>query len=315
MAVQKLGKLELMDVRKVWPNEAQDFTPWLARNLTLLGDALQIDLKLERTEAQVGAFSLDILATDGNGVGVAIENQLGTTDHTHLGQLLTYAAGYKVRTLIWVTPSFRDEHRKTLEWLNSWAPDEIEVYGVEVRAVRIGDSLPAPEFVPVVFPNERRPSLQGPDAPNRKEFYQPLVNRLREEDFTTKQNATSAWIQRFESNVPGLTYNADVGSNPRVFMSMSDRNTKQQVFDSLREDAERVKRVENALGIQDDPSTEIIWKTAPGNISVSRKGSGNNMTDEVRDWMFNYLIKFKKVFNPHIEAIVNNLPTIPSGDE
>ena len=181
----ELGKLETVSVRDVWKNEAQDFTPWLADNLMLLGDALQIDLKLERTEAKVGSFSLDILATDGNGEGVAIENQLGTTDHTHLGQLLTYAAGYKVRTLIWVTPNFRDEHRKTLEWLNSWAPGEIEIYGVEVRAVRIGDSLRAPEFVPVIFPNER-PSLQGPDGAKRKEFYQPLVDKLRKKRFHHK---------------------------------------------------------------------------------------------------------------------------------
>ena len=312
MAVQQLGKLEVVHVREVWPNEAQDFTPWLADNLTLLSDALQIDLKLERTEAKVGAFSLDILATDGNGVGVAIENQLGTTDHGHLGQLLTYAAGHDVRTLIWVTPSFRDEHRKTLEWLNSWAPGEIEIYGVEVRAVRIGESPYAAEFVAVVSPSERRPSLQGPDGAKRKEFYQPLVDRLRKKGFTTKQNSTTAWIQKFESTVPGLTYNADIGGNPRVFMSMGDSNMKQQVFDSLREDAKRVKQVEDALGIQDDPNTRIIWKTGPGNISVSRTGSGDDLTDEVRNWMFDYLIKFKKVFNPRIEAIVNNLS---SGDE
>ena len=88
---------------------------------------------------------------------------------------------------------------------------------------------------------------------------------------------------------------------------MSDKDTKQQIFDSLREDAEQVKQVENALGIQDDPNTEIIWKTAPGNISVSRKRSGDNLTDEVRNWMFDYLIKFKEVFNPTMEEIVNNL--------
>ena len=302
MAVQELGKLEVVDVRKVWKHEARDFTPWLADNLALLGDALQIDLKLEHIEARVGDFSLDILATDGNGAKVAIENQLGTTDHTHLGQLLTYAAGYDVLTLIWVTPSFRDEHRATLEWLNSWAPDEIEIYGVELRAVRIGNSLPAPEFIPVVSPNERRASLQGADGSKRKEFYQPLVDRLREAGFTKNQSATTTWIQRFVSDVPGLTYNADVGNNPRVFISMSDKNTKKQVFDALRQDA---GQIEKDLDLE---KTKIVWKTSQGNIAVSIDKSDNNLTEKVRKWMFDYLIKFKKIFDHRVENIVNNLP-------
>ena len=100
MAVSETGKLEVVDVRKVWETEAQDFTPWLASNLTLLGDALELELELVQVEAQVGPFSLDILARDDSGTMVAIENQLGNTDHTHLGQLLTYAAGFDVRSLI-----------------------------------------------------------------------------------------------------------------------------------------------------------------------------------------------------------------------
>ena len=80
MAYQALGQLEEVDVREVWPSESQDFTPWLAANLPLLESALGLDLIEVQQEAQIGAFFLDILATDGGGAMVAIENQLESTN-------------------------------------------------------------------------------------------------------------------------------------------------------------------------------------------------------------------------------------------
>ena len=310
MAVSEMGKLEVVDVRKVWENEEQDFTPWLASNLTLLGDALELGLELVQVEAQVGPFSLDILARDDSGTMVAIENQLGNTDHTHLGQLLTYAAGYDVRTLIWVTPRFRDQHRAALDWLNRWTSNEICVYGVEVRAVSIGDSLPAPEFIPVAVPNEwsksNRDGLNS-DGARRRVFYQALVDRLLEAGFTDRKNATSAWIQRFPSGVADLEYCADVGNNPRVIMTIPNRDRRNQVFDVLRHDGEQVKHIEEALGVESDPKTELVWKTGPGNIVVRRSGSSDNLTSDIESWMFDYLIRFKEVFNPVVAGIVNSL--------
>ena len=80
-----LGAIEKVDLREVWPNEASDFTPWLAENLDKLGEALGLDLELQSAEAAVGAFSLDVLAHDlGSNRPVIIENQLETTNHNHL---------------------------------------------------------------------------------------------------------------------------------------------------------------------------------------------------------------------------------------
>ena len=109
-----LGRLEKIDLRDIWKTEDQDFTPWLARedNIALLADALGLELEVEAQEKEVGPFRADILCKDiRNDSWVLIENQLERTDHKHLGQLITYAAGLKAVTIVWVAATFTDEHR------------------------------------------------------------------------------------------------------------------------------------------------------------------------------------------------------------
>ena len=152
MARPELGDIQPFPIRCIWRHEGNDFTPWLTENIHLLGKALRMDLDVLHREAYTGNFWLDILATDAKGAMVAIENQLEVTDSRHLGQILTYAAHYDVRTLVWVSPKFHDVHRTAIDWLNRWLGDGIRVFGVEVSAIRIGDSAPAVEFRAVAFP-------------------------------------------------------------------------------------------------------------------------------------------------------------------
>ena len=153
-----LGQLEqIRDLRSVWANEAYDFTPWLAReaNLATLGGVLGLDLELEGTEQGVGPYAADIVCKDTvSDRYVLIENQLERTDHSHLGQLLTYAAGLNALTVVWVAARFTEEHRAALDWLNEVTVEGVNFFGLEIELWRIGDSPMAPKFNVVAKPND-----------------------------------------------------------------------------------------------------------------------------------------------------------------
>lgn len=158
MQPQELGRLERIDdLRSIWASEPADFTPWLAQenNLKLLGDSIGIELELEAQEKDVGPFRADILCKDTTSDNwVLIENQLEKTDHTHLGQLMTYAAGLKAVTIVWIAERFTEEHRAALDWINEITDDRFAFFGLEIEAWRIGDSLIAPKFNIVCKPND-----------------------------------------------------------------------------------------------------------------------------------------------------------------
>ena len=119
---KNLARLESVELREIWDSESGDFTPWLAQeeNLALLGEAIDVDLEMEAQEKEVGPFRADILCKDAaTNAWVIVENQLESTDHIHLGQLLTYAAGLKATTIVWIAKEFTDQHRAVLDWLNN----------------------------------------------------------------------------------------------------------------------------------------------------------------------------------------------------
>jgi hypothetical protein len=150
----ELGRLDGVLPREVWLHEARDFTPWLLANSDRLADALEIELELRVAEHPVGGYSLDLLGHDiTNDAVLIVENQLEQTDHSHLGQVLTYAAGTGAATIVWIATAFREEHRQALDWLNEHTGEDVHFFGVQLSVVRIGESLPAPLFDVVAKPN------------------------------------------------------------------------------------------------------------------------------------------------------------------
>ena len=153
----KLGKLQEIDIRKVWQHEQYDFSKWLAseENIQELGDALNLSLTDVETEKFVGNYRCDILCKDEiTGKVVLIENQLESTNHDHLGKIITYASGLDASVVVWIVSSARQEHASAIEWLNKHTDDDLSFFLVEVHAYKIGDSDPAPQFKIIEQPND-----------------------------------------------------------------------------------------------------------------------------------------------------------------
>jgi hypothetical protein len=200
-----LGHLDQVDPRIIWPHEALHFTPWLLDNAERLAEALGIELELTEAEHPIGGFSLDLVGRDmTNGTVVIVENQLEASDHTHLGQVLTYAAGTSADTIVWLTTNFRDEHRQALTWLNEHTDENTHFFGVELQVVRIGESIPAPVFRVAVQPNDWQKAVKAASSPKTAGgrgalyagFWEKYLNRVRAEHpgWTRARASTQSWL-------------------------------------------------------------------------------------------------------------------------
>ena len=314
--MHELGSLKRLDPRSIWAQEARDFTPWLAHNLDRLSEALGLDLELLDQESPVGNFSADILAKDlGTGRTVVIENQLEPTDHSHLGQLITYAAGLDAEVVIWVCRELREEHRQALDWLNRGHGALTDFFGVVVELLQIDESRPAVNFRPVAFPNDwfrrQRTEPRGEITTKQqryKQFFQQLIDELRESHRFTKARVGQPqnWYS-FSSGTSGFTYGVSFAGGGKVraelYIDTGDGERNQSALDRLQDDA---STIEQEFG---EP---LEWETLDGRracrIATYRLGAigdRDEKLDEYRSWAVERMLRFKKVFGTRIQNLDN----------
>ena len=310
MSTNPLSTIENVDIRKIWQNEATDFTPWLAENISQLGDALNLNLESTSTETSVGSFKLDILARDADrDLHVAIENQLGNTDHTHLGQLLTYAAGYDAKVAIWIAGKFREEHREALDMLNRRTDDDSEFYGIVVELWKIDGSRPAPHFKVVSAPNNwGKAQNVGERGQRYYDFFQGLVDKLGSgPDMPTHYKVSAKSWLNLRSGYQGLNYTTRFslqdGGTARVelYIGGADRDTNKERFDHLESYRDE---------IESEVGGEFAWDRLD-NKKASRVGThikGSILHDqqklnEIQDWMAETLPRFKRALDPRLQEM------------
>ena len=311
-------------IRRLWPNEARDFTPWLAKNLDLLGEVLGMKLEEVQQEAPIGPFSLDILAREAErGMIVAIENQLEETDLTHLGQLLTYATGCCAHVAIWVAPYFGYEHAQVLHRLNEWSSERIRFYGIKVDVVREEGSKLAPRLRKVVYPGgwDKNLTLRSREMPptTRKyyDFFQPLIAGLPGADFAERAvQRFGPSFRHFPSPInDGIWYAASLeGANDAwvtLHIETGDKKQTKHIFDTLLRQQEQ---------IQECLAGELHWNRHNGqnfsSINLRRDGSiedPQEKREETSAWMLCTLPKLKQVFDDRVDKILRELPTKADG--
>ena len=315
----QLATIDKVDLRMVWENEAADFTPWLGENLAALGEALGLDLELQAQEAPVGGFSLDLLAREPNtNRPVIIENQLETTDHDHLGKLITYASGYDANVVVWITREFKDEHRQALDWLNQRSGEDTEFFGVVVEVWKIDDSRPAPHFRVVSAPNDWQKSnvkirTTGEPSPQQERyqaFFQNLIDTLREEHSFTgaRKGQPMSWYSFSAGHAQRVRYGANFhrdGARVEVYIDNGDHDWNKEIFDQL---SDRREEIQSAIQGDFEWNWDRLDARRASRISVERPGSINDeqkTLDEIHEWMVKNLLEFKRVFGPHLAELVN----------
>lgn len=309
MALQKLNKIEL---RKEWKNEASDFTNWLAKekSLQLLSDEIGIDISLIQTEASVGKFNVDILAEEeSTGRKIVIENQLEVTNHDHLGKIITYASGYDAGIIIWIVKDVRDEHRQAVDWLNEHTDDEINIFAIRMELWQIGDSSYAPKFHIISKPNDWSKAIRKSRTQSELSDYRQL-----QLSFWTQFNEffeTNNSLFRMREVKPRQWYDLSIGSSKAHLCLNININKKQircemyiprskPLFKALYSNKEKI---ETKLGhlvewfeMPEKKASSIIIRS---DIDVSNSDNW----EECFKWMFNTSHKFKEVFGPQIKSI------------
>ena len=315
MSLPSLGSLKKVDVRHIWQTEAQHFTPWLAQNLDILAETLDMELEIEAQEKNVGPFRADILCRDTlDKSWVLIENQLERTDHLHLGQLLTYASGLKAVTIIWVSTHFTEEHRSALDWLNNITDDQFKFFGLEVELWQIGDSPVAPKFNIVSKPNDWSRSV-GQAARQietgtltdikaaQLEFWTQLAEKLKENSHIRPQKPMPQhWavfrIGRSGFHMSGLHNTRDKCIGVELYINHQNAKDFYNQLYAQKND------IEAEIG------HELIWKELP-NKSASRiilylrnvDPMDRSRWDEYQDWLIKYIEAFDRTFRNRIRNL------------
>ena len=311
-----LGRLEQVDLREIWLSEPGHFTPWLAEevNMSLLADTLAIDVEVEAQEKNVGPYRADIVCKDTtDGSLVLIENQLEKTDHTHLGQLMTYAAGLDAVTIVWIAERFTDEHRAALDWLNEITGEKVSFFGLEIELWKIGTSPIAPKFNVVSKPNDwikgggggsRGGAVVTETKQLQQDYWRDFRELLAERKSSLKpqkahpQHWLTVSIGRRNFHMSALINTSGERIGVELYLQGSD--AKKHFKQLETEKAKIEQQIGQPLDWRELPTKEasrILLMRADSSIKDSTQWP------EQHNWLADHLEKFNSVFRPLIQSL------------
>jgi len=291
----EISRLESVDVRTIWKKEERDFTPWLADNIDLLSEKLNIELSFMEKEKPTGTFETDILAEDSESNLVIIENQFGKSDHDHLGKTLTYLANIEAKTAIWICEDPRPEHIKVIDWLNE-LPD-LSFYLVKIEAYKISNSPPAPHFVLVTGPSVSAKEVGAKKIElaerhlKRLDFWEKLLEKSIKMTplFSNIKPKKDNWIET-NAGIAGIRYVYVIlmdSARIELYIDTGEQEKNKNIFDKLYSEKDKI---ESELG---EP---IDWQR----LELKR---ACRIWDQLQEEMINKMIKFERVMKKRIDRI------------
>lgn len=309
-----IGTLDPVAIRELWAGEAKDFTPWLAERADLMGKALGLDLVHEETEVTVGRYSADILFRDVDTKRpVVVENMFGSTDHDHLGKLITYAAGLDAAYAVLLATEFREEHRAALDWLNRVSAEGFAFFGVVLEAWRIGDSLPAPRLHVEVKPDgwlrSFRATRSEPTAYRR--FWTEFLPAFRaaHRDWSNRRNPSTGQWMGFASGCSWCGYHAAFCKadgryrlRAEVYIDTGNKETTKEAFDKLHAQKQPIEQsVGEALEWDrlDNRQGSRISLYFDGDMRITQE----DRWPDAQAWLVSAMGKMRAAFGPAIQEI------------
>jgi len=308
----RMKKLNISEIREIWPNEEKDLSPWVAEHIDILNETLVLRIEIGGMEEPVHNFRVDLVGTDNSQqipVPVVIENQFGISDHDHLGKLITYSANREAGIIIWICNELQVAHKQALEWLNKITPLEMTFYGVELEMYKIDDSNPAPLFRIIAGPPPSKRPPRTPELSPRYKKYQDFFNNLRNKVLSLQPNITRAkafpqswWGMSIGRSGFSVSSSFTIDSKFRVELYID--YGKKELNDIAFEDL-----FEKRNFIEEKLDTELIWDRLPEKRAcriykaIDGTIDDNDKHDQMINWAAPLMIKFKDVFGPLIKNI------------
>lgn len=300
---------EIKDLRTVWPHEALDFTPWLSQdnNISLLADAIGLDITVDETESSVGDFNVDIFASEtGTDRKIIIENQLEDTNHDHLGKLITYASGKSADVIVWVVKHAREEHKAAIEWLNNHIDEKIGFFLCEIKLYRIGTSEPAVKFDVIEKPNDWTKEVKKNESVNetqqqRYDYWVAFQDHVFQnaqfaKEFKRRKPSTDHWMNYSFGSSDCYISVTQLVNRSEINVCLYIPNNM-ELYESLLANRESINKA------ADIP---LSWCELPermaSKIIIERPAelSDQSKWQEQFDWLADVMVKIKKAFKKYL---------------
>lgn len=309
--IGKLRRLELKEIKRIWPREEKDLSPWIVENIDALNEVLGLQIEIESREEYIYNFRLDLTGTDNySQMPVIIENQFGESNHDHLGKLITYSAAKEAGIMIWIANEFQIAHRSAIEWLNKISPEGMSFYGIELEVFQIDNSRPAPNFRIVAGPPPSKRKIISPEiSPRNKrylEFFEEFHDRILSihPNFTRAKALPQSWwglgIGRSGFS-ESCCFTIDNKFRVEVYIDMGKKEYNDIAFAKLKE---------NRIAIEEKIGRELVWDPLPDSrgcrIYLATDGTIDDDEQKLKQligWGAPLVIKFKEVFGPLVKNI------------
>ena len=301
----QLAKLEKLSLREVWKHEALDFTNWLAQedNLELLSEEIGIEISLIETEARVGNFNVDISAIEeSSNRRIIIENQLESSNHDHLGKIITYASGIDAEIIVWIVKQLRDEHKQAVDWLNERTDSKVNIFVIEMEVWRIGDSPCAPKFNVVVQPNDWRKAVRevsaGREVSDTRLLQLEFWNAFN--DYAQEHNVSL----KLRKARPQQWYDINIGSSKAHVVLTVNTQAKQKTCELYINNSKALFHdlFAQKEGIEAELGEQLEWFELPGKkasrikLIAPAELVNKEVWDSYHAWMVDNALKFQGVF-------------------